>query len=354
MPDIPNATPTNYNSAYTGPQIDAAVGAVLDKEAVWDAAYAGKLPAGGEIGQVLEKTGAEDNAADWRTPPFLTRPNLLDNWYFVGGGSQLGDGVFPINQRGQINYTGAGYTIDRWRLSGANNALEIATNKITISDTGGAPAALFQDIVPGDFAGKQATMSALSASGELFTVTGVVPSPLPSSYTVVAQIADKIRVAVSQTYLRAQLYGGEWVAVKLELGNTQTLAHQENGVWVLNELPDFVEELASCQRYMFAIGGIFRERAAFIGPNLIQFSIPCPPQLALAPSAGAIAIEQGENLTIAAINSSVAQAGFSFNVLGRSTKNPAIIVNAEKTGHGLSDAQICITTTTKKVIFSVT
>lgn len=30
-----------YNSAYTGPQIDAAVGAVLEKESAWDAAGGG-------------------------------------------------------------------------------------------------------------------------------------------------------------------------------------------------------------------------------------------------------------------------------------------------------------------------
>lgn len=29
------------------------------------------------------------------------RRNLLDNWYFVGGGSQQGGGQFPINQRGK-------------------------------------------------------------------------------------------------------------------------------------------------------------------------------------------------------------------------------------------------------------
>ena len=41
------------------------------------------------------------------------------------------------------------------------------------------------------------------------------------------------------------LYGA-----KLELGSQQTLAHQdENGNWVLNEIPDYGEQLARCQRY---------------------------------------------------------------------------------------------------------
>ena len=38
-------------------------------------------------------------------------------------------------------------------------------------------------------------------------------------------------------------------AAKLELGSQQTLAHQENGAWVLNEIPDYGEQLRRCQRY---------------------------------------------------------------------------------------------------------
>ena len=40
------------------------------------------------------------------------------------------------------------------------------------------------------------------------------------------------------------------VAMKLELGSQQTLAHQNaDGNWVLNEIPDYGEQLAKCQRY---------------------------------------------------------------------------------------------------------
>ena len=40
------------------------------------------------------------------------------------------------------------------------------------------------------------------------------------------------------------------IAAKLELGNTQTLAHQDSsGNWILNEIPDFGEQLRRCQRY---------------------------------------------------------------------------------------------------------
>lgn len=279
--------------------------------------------------------------------------NLLDNWYFVGGGSQLGDGVFPINQRGQKSYSGQIPAIDRWKLANAAASLTIpdSNDRIIVSSEG--VTALYQDLVPSPLFGKTVTFSALAADNSLYSVTANVPETMPSGYVVLAQIYNKIRIATTGYFVRCQVYNGEWIAAKLEIGTVQTLAHQESGVWVLNELPDFVEELARCQRYMFAIGGIFRERAAFVGPNSIQFSIPCPPQFALAPSAGRISIDQSSNLTIAAINSAIAQTGFTISALGRSTLNPTIIVNAAKTSHGLTDAQICITTTANKVLFSV-
>lgn len=46
------------------------------------------------------------------------------------------------------------------------------------------------------------------------------------------------------------------VAVKLELGDTQTLAHWDGSKWVLNEIPDYGEELAKCQRYQIVLDRI--------------------------------------------------------------------------------------------------
>jgi hypothetical protein len=40
------------------------------------------------------------------------------------------------------------------------------------------------------------------------------------------------------------------VAVKLEFGDTQTLAHKDiNGKWVLNEAPSYAEQYAICKQY---------------------------------------------------------------------------------------------------------
>ena len=78
------------------------------------------------------------------------------------------------------------------------------------------------------------------------------------------------------------------VAVKLELGDTQTLAHQENGVWVLNEVPNYQQELAKCQRHQVVFGrddyvpiGIGLARAS----DFVSITLPTPVTLRAKPSA---------------------------------------------------------------------
>lgn len=70
-------------------------------------------PAGGVEGQALVSAGAGSTSrVKWG--PWPSNPNLLDNWYFVGGGSQQGGGQFPINQKGKTEYAGGARGLDRW------------------------------------------------------------------------------------------------------------------------------------------------------------------------------------------------------------------------------------------------
>ena len=70
------------------------------------------------------------------------------------------------------------------------------------------------------------------------------------------------------------------VAVKLEIGDHQTLAHMDNaGNWVLNELPDFSEELLKCQRFLYVMN--FRQLSAVAlgyaySAGIARFFIPFP------------------------------------------------------------------------------
>lgn len=136
--------------------------------------------------------------------------NLLINWYFGN----------PVNQRdvsGTIS--SAGYFLDRWKL--VSGSVTISADGITLNGT-------MQQVLETAPVGT-VTASALTQAG----VGEVVPTYDSASKTVTVT-AD----------------GKKLVAVKLELGSQQTLAHQENGVWVLNELPDYGEELSKCMRYL--------------------------------------------------------------------------------------------------------
>lgn len=189
------------------------------------------------------------------TNQMVTNPNLLDNWYFVGGGSQLGDGIFPINQRGQTSYTSASqYSIDRWKLGGAHPVEVLSTGvKITCNSSTSVNNALVQPLAnlpPGVY-----TMSALiientTTNGFLLrfnTSTASVSSGIglfSRTFTASSDIAT-----VSLQFTDRSNDNGNYItvaAIKLERGATQTLAHQENGVWVLNEIPNFEEQLIRC------------------------------------------------------------------------------------------------------------
>lgn len=181
--------------------------------------------------------------------------NLLDNWYFGA----------PVNQRGKTTYSGAGYGIDRWKAEAVTpNVVTVNDGYIELSQN-----ALISEILeePYSLCGKQVTVSALTTTG-LYSATATVPSKAElSAITADENIGVKYfavngnntgyvclqhsKEHATKVMLRAfEGYTVGVIAVKLELGSQQTLAHQENGVWVLNEIPDYGEELTKCMRYL--------------------------------------------------------------------------------------------------------
>lgn len=167
------------------------------------------------------------------TDVYQTNPNLLDNWYFVGGGSQLGDGVFPINQRGLTSY-GAGQTIDRWKLS-SGGTLVFTNDGISINGL------FFQKKVIDFTVGETYTLSRQTTDGNVVSVTGVVPS------TEGWMIGDQnfgVYFRPSTKVCDIQIWGTYLLrAVKIEKGTVSTLANDPP--------PDFGEELRKCQRRLF-------------------------------------------------------------------------------------------------------
>lgn len=152
------------------------------------------------------------------TKAFPCNPNLLDNWYFGN----------PVNQRGASGtISTAGYFFDRWKL--VSGSVTINSGGIVLN---GTIAQVLEYAV-----GQTVTATVLTPDG----VTDVTPvyDDETKTFTVTTQ-GKTIR------------------AVKLELGSVQTLAHQDaNGAWVLNEIPDYGEQLLKCQRYLRPAGTQF-------------------------------------------------------------------------------------------------
>ena len=92
--------------------------------------------------------------------------------------------------------------------------------------------------------GKLLTFSVLRGNGELSSCTEVA-----SDWTETTDIPHYFRERNPDVGVEWLTTGDTWIGAKLELGSQQTLAHQENGVWVLNEIPKFGDQLAECQRY---------------------------------------------------------------------------------------------------------
>lgn len=270
--DFSAVSPVSYYAhQYSGEEIDAAVGAV----------------------------------------PTLVRPNLLDNWYFGNPVDQRGGYIVPagvqyykvegyvpqgpmptttkvdwIDNAGSARFNINGvpcyvpkdggyvrgyvgsfvYTIDRWFLGGEpSNVMEITDGGIHVSyqqpgwnviqklknvlckGNTYTFSVVYKSTLPvrivvtwGDGKYFFNEMSPATSEWALVTITGTVPNNAEITYE---QVTFQPLGSVAGTF--------DIKAAKLELGPTQTLAHQESGQWVLNEVPEYGEQLARCQRYQF-------------------------------------------------------------------------------------------------------
>lgn len=180
-----------------------------------------------------------------KVPSYGMGKNLLDNWYFVS----------PVNQRRATSYTGAAYSVDRWYLQTSGSTVSLRFDGVNLSK-GTANACEFcqalEQRVIDMIKWKNLTLSWLDDDGfhsvpvywsgsQAAVYTGdyltVYTGGLSSAYS-------NIMFSYTSTWLTIQ-------AVKLELGTQSTLCHNEgtdaNPVWVLNEIPDYEEELIKCQ-----------------------------------------------------------------------------------------------------------
>lgn len=249
-----------YVSQYSGEEIDAAISGGV------------RFDAAQSLTANQQHTAQKNIGTTWPC-----NPNLLDNWYFVGGGTE---GKFPVNQRGQMSYSAAGYAIDRWYNRTANTKLETLENGLKIAQPVAASgsgknqfinqrienyASLLGNTVTLSFLIVENTLSKggcirLTAANAVYTNSFNLGSTNYTSgtglYSVTVTLPNSINTSgLNVTFL---LHDNNNIdeyfvvaAAKLELGDQQTLAHQDaDGNWVLNEIPNYADQLARCQRYL--------------------------------------------------------------------------------------------------------
>ena len=87
----------------------------------------------------------------------------------------------------------------------------------------------------------------LVSSSGLHTATIQIPNEIPE---ISGSPAALLNLGIASFVGSPGAKTISFIAAKLEIGSTQTLAHQENGTWVLNELPDYDEQWTKCRKYL--------------------------------------------------------------------------------------------------------
>jgi len=255
--------PDTYISQFSGEEIDAAVRAA---QIISGASTLAELRKKLEIRGDTIPVSAEDSTliSEALTKISTTsgggvNPNLLDNWYFGR----------PVNQRGKTEIASGNwntYFVDRWLAASSECAYAITDDGIKISKLPHK----YQQIWLQKMERMEKRTYTLSFFLKDIGLLSLTFTPKGSDYTEQTLDGGFIVSFTSETDLANPMIrlltsasvtvsDVTLLAAKLELGDTQTLAHKENGVWVLNEVPDYREQLSRCEFYrrVSAIGHYF-------------------------------------------------------------------------------------------------
>lgn len=237
-------------------ELELRLRALEQAQAAEPTSYYTSIFSGEEMDQRLAAAGALGTAS---TPQEAlaalgagVRPNLLDNAYFVGGGT--GWGVFPVNQKGVLSGSvDRVFICDRWNQFGAE--WRLTPDGLVMAKRADADYwALFQVIQTSllrALAGEKLTASVLF--GDSFVTSTQI---LTDSVTYFP-FENGERIEVYAENGGVQYYGGNvtrtFKSVKLEVGDNQTHAYQKSdGSWaMLPQNLNFGQTLAKCQAYQF-------------------------------------------------------------------------------------------------------
>lgn len=174
--------------------------------------------------------------------------NLLDNWYFPAA----------VNQRGATGaITSGGYFLDRWKRIG-NTPVTYENGILTLSSSAGGYCGIdqrFDEAFKSTIVGQVATLSIMFGDGTLVSKTVNIRDNVENVPVYFGSGASYSLIDTRDNMLCFRIVSAgddsfSLKAVKFELGDQQTLARRgADDKWVLNEIPDYGEQLARCQRY---------------------------------------------------------------------------------------------------------
>ena len=214
----------------------------------------------------------------------LSAANLLDNSNFAR----------PVNQRGRAEYTGTGYTIDRWRMANVSSKLTVTDGGVTLSPNGGN-AYMAQSIDDGftSYLGKTYTFAVMTAEGVVHTVTGTMPTQAPTSETILGSKSISsgtiyILVRANRTCPTVQ------IRVNQDSGGVALKwAALYEGAYTAETIPSYRPraasmELLECQRYLH----IVRPGTAYLplcwglvkNASTIWYNVVFPTQMRVIPT----------------------------------------------------------------------
>ena len=170
----------------------------------------------------------------WANAP--SNPNLLDN------------PDFKINQRGQTEYRGLTYTVDRWKKTTAG-IVTIDSDGVFLNNTNDTTAMYWGQTLLLDLASKTVSLSACDSNGNIYYLSGVAPkeskNPLKLLISDIGSFYVDLNVDHYEFFF--QIKPGKSIKInwaKLELGSVATPFVP----------PNSATELVKCQRYFFKKG----------------------------------------------------------------------------------------------------
>lgn len=199
--------------------------------------------------------------------------NLLTNWDFKN----------PINQRKKTTYTGAGYSIDQWKINNPTGTVMLVEKGLTMAASGGA--CYFCQWLEADYTDTELTLSCIM-SGTLYTASGTLNKQSSVSIPLSGKIRFTAQWDTAKSLYRAYFSVSDGASVtieqvKLEVGSVSSL---------VNDPPmDYAAELAKCQSYLFSINAETGSDALLgmgipYATGFLNFPVTLPTTMRTAPS----------------------------------------------------------------------